>query len=72
MVTLQVSLRVLGYDPGPIDGVGGPRTLMALVSYAQDRGITLNQASVDIVMALLHAELYEKLRNGNRARGLAH
>jgi hypothetical protein len=45
---------------------------MALVSYAQDRGITLNQASVDIVMALLHAELYEKLRNGNRARGLAH
>jgi peptidoglycan hydrolase-like protein with peptidoglycan-binding domain len=63
-VTLQVYLRLVGYDPGPIDGLEGPRTYVALVSYAQDRGITLNQATVDVVMALLRAEVHEKLRNG--------
>jgi len=67
MMTLQVYVRVLGYDPGPLAGLGGPRILTALVSYAQDRGITLNQANVDVAMALLHAEVREKLRNGKRA-----
>jgi hypothetical protein len=40
---------------------------MALVSYAQDRDITLDQANVDVVIALLHAEVHEKLRNGRGA-----
>jgi peptidoglycan hydrolase-like protein with peptidoglycan-binding domain len=42
IVALQVGLRVLGYDPGAIDGFWGPRTLAALAAYGQDRGIVLN------------------------------
>jgi hypothetical protein len=39
MVPIQVQLRALGYDPGPIDGRGGRRTVAALTAYAKDRGI---------------------------------
>ena len=35
MVAIQVQLRALGYDPGPIDGRGGRRTLAALTAYAK-------------------------------------
>ena len=61
LVALQLSLQVLGYDPGPIDGRGGPRTLAALGAYAQDRGIALNQTTVGFVVALIQAEIQEKL-----------
>jgi peptidoglycan hydrolase-like protein with peptidoglycan-binding domain len=63
ITTVQVSLQVLGYDPGPIDGLGGRRTVAALAAYAQDRGITLNQATINLAVALLRAEIQEKLLN---------
>jgi peptidoglycan hydrolase-like protein with peptidoglycan-binding domain len=44
VVAIQVQLRTLGYDPGPIDGRGGRRTIAALTAYTKDRGIVLNQA----------------------------
>jgi len=35
----QVSLRQAGYDPGPVDGVMGPRTQTALASYQRAQGL---------------------------------
>jgi hypothetical protein len=61
IVAIQVQLRTLGYDPGPIDGRGGRRTIAALTAYAKDRGIVLNQATVGTVLARLRAEAYVML-----------
>jgi peptidoglycan hydrolase-like protein with peptidoglycan-binding domain len=58
IVAIQVQLRALGYDPGPIDGRGGRHTIAALTAYAKDRGIVLNQATVGTVVARLRAEAY--------------
>ena len=63
IIAVQVSLQMLGYDPGPIDGLGGRRTVTALAAYAQDRGIALNQATVNLAVALLRSEVREKLLN---------
>ena len=35
---IQNSLRVQGYDPGPADGVVGPRTRAAIRRYQADQG----------------------------------
>jgi len=40
---LQNDLKTLGYDPGPIDGIVGPRTKAALAAYARDN----NRLSTD-------------------------
>lgn len=63
LVAVQVSLYVLGYNPGPIDGLGGPRTIAALTAYAEDRSIVLNQATMSLVLELLHLDTLEELRN---------
>lgn len=36
---IQSHLSNLGYDPGPVDGVCGPRTRAAIRQYQQDRGL---------------------------------
>jgi peptidoglycan hydrolase-like protein with peptidoglycan-binding domain len=64
VVAIQVQLRALGYNPGPIDGRGGRRTIAALTGYAKDRGIILNQATVGTVVARLRAEAYVMLLDG--------
>jgi peptidoglycan hydrolase-like protein with peptidoglycan-binding domain len=35
----QKSLKARGHDPGPIDGVNGPRTTAALKAYQQAQGL---------------------------------
>ena len=37
---LQEALKVLGYDPGPIDGTFGPATETAVKAFQQAKGIT--------------------------------
>ncbi|PWV99083.1 putative peptidoglycan binding protein [Hoeflea marina] len=37
--SVQVALSLLGYDPGPIDGVIGSRTLSALAEFQSDNGL---------------------------------
>jgi peptidoglycan hydrolase-like protein with peptidoglycan-binding domain len=37
----QRALRDLGYDPGPVDGVVGPRTREALVKYQRSEKIAV-------------------------------
>jgi hypothetical protein len=64
MVAIQVQLRAVGYDPGPIDGRGGRRTLAALTAYAKDRRIVLNHATVGTVVARLRAEASVMLLDG--------
>jgi hypothetical protein len=62
IAVVQVSLYVLGYNPGPIDGFEGPCTIAALAAYAEERGVVLNQATLDLVLRLLHREMEEELR----------
>lgn len=38
IVELQTKLRSLGFSPGPIDGVAGPMTLLAIKRYQQSKG----------------------------------
>lgn len=38
----QSSLSRLGYDPGPVDGVLGPRTSAAIREYQYDNGLPLD------------------------------
>jgi peptidoglycan hydrolase-like protein with peptidoglycan-binding domain len=58
---MQLALRTLGYDPGPIDGLSGRRTISALTTYAQDRQIVLNRATAELVVTLLIAEASKAL-----------
>ncbi|MGH8059468.1 MAG: peptidoglycan-binding domain-containing protein [Candidatus Entotheonellia bacterium] len=67
VASVQVSLQVLGYNPGPIDGMGGHRTVAALTAYAKDRGVVLNQATVNLVVALLQVEARKEILNGEEA-----
>lgn len=58
---MQLALRILGHDPGPIDGLSGRRTIAALTTYAHERQIVLNRATVELVVSLLAAEASEVL-----------
>ncbi len=42
--TVQLRLRAAGFDPGPTDGVMGPKTKAALKKYQGARGISGNGA----------------------------
>jgi peptidoglycan hydrolase-like protein with peptidoglycan-binding domain len=37
---MQQALKDKGYDPGPVDGVQGPRTTAALLAYQKAENIT--------------------------------
>ncbi len=65
---VQLSLRVLGYDPGLIDGLSGPRTVAALAAFARDRQMVLNQATADLVITLLTVEVLEALRYAEQGK----
>ena len=41
---VQVALRDLGYDPGPIDGLIGPQTRAALAAFQRDNGLVVTEA----------------------------
>ncbi|NJO71325.1 MAG: peptidoglycan-binding protein [Oscillatoriales cyanobacterium RM1_1_9] len=36
---MQTRLEVQGYEPGPVDGIFGPRTEAAVVAYQEARGM---------------------------------
>ncbi|OUS14452.1 hypothetical protein A9Q97_03870 [Rhodospirillales bacterium 47_12_T64] len=56
---LQSRLRDVGYDPGPIDGLPGERTLRAIRSYQSDFGLKVD--------GLVSREVLEDLRSRNFA-----
>jgi peptidoglycan hydrolase-like protein with peptidoglycan-binding domain len=66
VASMQLALYILGYNPGPIDGLYGRRTVAALTTYAQERRIVLNQATAELVVTLLAAEASEALHDAAR------
>ncbi|WP_026486616.1 peptidoglycan-binding domain-containing protein [Caldanaerobius polysaccharolyticus] len=42
VMQLQLILQSLGYDPGPIDGIFGPRTKNAVMRLQRDYGIRVD------------------------------
>ena len=56
--TLQRALDALGYKPGPIDGLMGRQTRIALSDYLRDRGLTPNSepTSVSVARAVEEAQ----------------
>lgn len=36
---IQEALTLAGYDPGPVDGIAGPRTVFAIKAFQSDRGL---------------------------------
>ena len=39
---IQRHLSTLGFDPGPIDGFGGPRTIAAIRAFPSARGLLVD------------------------------
>jgi hypothetical protein len=54
----QEALRVLGFDPGPIDGIAGPRTRAAAEAFQRAEGLTVD----GVVGPQTRARLRERLR----------
>ncbi|AEM78901.1 peptidoglycan-binding domain-containing protein [Thermoanaerobacter wiegelii] len=42
VLQLQMILQSLGYDPGPIDGIFGPRTKNAVMKFQRDNGLKVD------------------------------
>jgi peptidoglycan hydrolase-like protein with peptidoglycan-binding domain len=64
----QRTLRELGYQPGPVDGVVGPRTKDALAKYQRSERIEVTRRLDSETMARL--DIHERvLRAGRQARG---
>jgi localization factor PodJL len=53
---VQRKLATLGYDPGPPDGVMGPRTLDAIKRYKEDRGLTPTRDMSDTLVEKIRLE----------------
>jgi peptidoglycan hydrolase-like protein with peptidoglycan-binding domain len=64
--TIQSGLARLGYDPGPADGVAGPRTRDAVRRYQQDRKLVVDGALSPALARHIDAEA-----NGRRVQSSA-
>jgi peptidoglycan hydrolase-like protein with peptidoglycan-binding domain len=58
--TLQRELRELGHEPGPIDGLYGPRTERAVVRFQRAQGLAADGVADSRTRRLLVAELRER------------
>jgi len=63
---MQLNLKSLGYDPGPADGLMGPRTRAALKRYQEDRGLTADGKPTQLVMERVAGEAEQ----GSRMSGI--
>jgi lipid-binding SYLF domain-containing protein len=50
---VQTALRGRGFDPGPIDGVMGPKTMMAIRNFQSSQGLTASGAMDEATMNAL-------------------
>lgn len=53
IIFVQQRLAALGYDPGPADGVYGPRTAAAIQAFLADRGLPPEAGITDTLIAAL-------------------
>jgi peptidoglycan hydrolase-like protein with peptidoglycan-binding domain len=65
MMGYQKALQKLGFDPGKIDGIDGPRTQAAVKKFQQSKGLKPD----GIVGALTQAALAKALQGGAAAAG---
>ncbi len=49
---IQQSLTNAGFNPGPADGISGPRTMGALASFQEQNGLAAGQVTKDTLRAL--------------------
>ncbi len=54
--TLQADLRILGYDPGPVDGILGARTAAAIREYQRDTGLRVDGKPTPALAISLRAD----------------
>jgi peptidoglycan hydrolase-like protein with peptidoglycan-binding domain len=54
---IQRRLAELGYKPGPVDGLVGPRTRAAIRAFERDHGLAeTGQASPEVIAELSEAQ----------------
>ncbi|WP_427017090.1 peptidoglycan-binding protein [Pseudarthrobacter sp. P1] len=54
---IQAGLTALGYDPGPVDGLSGPRTTAAIRQFQADQGLAADGIAGPLTRAALAAAL---------------
>ena len=54
--TLQEQLKAAGFDPGPLDGIFGPKTLAAVKAFQTDRGLQVDGIAGPKTAAALTAD----------------
>jgi hypothetical protein len=59
VIWIQKSLKLLGYEPGPVDGIDGRLTRAAVCRYQQEGGLTVD----GLVGAQTHGALMTDLKN---------
>ena len=50
---IQARLILVGYDPGPVDGMMGPRTRTAIRAFQQDRGLRVDGEASELLLGIL-------------------
>ncbi len=68
---IQKTLAVLGYDPGVIDGLAGPRTAAAVAQFQRDNGLTVDGVVGPDTSEVLRAGLKERVYPLPRPDGLS-
>ena len=56
IVQVQTYLSLLGYNPGPVDGLLGPATREAIKSFQRENNITPDGVVSDVLVAQLHPD----------------
>ena len=56
---LQKALKYVGYDPGPIDGILGAKTIRAFHNYAASKGLPLSKEGIDMALYSLASDILE-------------
>jgi Putative peptidoglycan binding domain len=62
---VQAALTDLGYSPGPVDGIDGPKTKAAVTAYQKAKGLGVDGVAGPQTKAALSADL--QARSGNAA-----
>ena len=62
----QSGLKRMGYDPGPIDGILGPRTQAAIRAYQRDHGLAIDERPTQALALHIQAQLGDQVGGGER------
>lgn len=62
--SIQTNLGRLGFDPGPIDGIYGPRTASAILAFKRQRGLRIREFVGPKTWDMLHETGHTETRVG--------